>query len=39
MPSFCGFGKLTCSVKVVDAKGIREVTEVDRPETVDLMQE
>lgn len=30
---------LTGSVKVVDAKGIREVTDLERPETVDLMQE
>jgi hypothetical protein len=30
---------LICRVKVVDAKGVREVTDFDKPETVDLMQE
>jgi hypothetical protein len=32
-------GWLICSVKVVDAKGVREVTDFDKPEVVDLMQE
>lgn len=28
-----------CSIKVVDAKGIREVTNFDKHETGDVMQE